>query len=86
MTDSEAGVLRALSERWRHTAAAWDGQLIERDDAVPPARGRQDIRNWINWLRSMADELDAALAAMPQQEELSRVDKGTLCEGQDLPR
>jgi hypothetical protein len=56
--------LRAVTAKWRRTAAIWDEQLKRglqgrpEGAQVPPSR---DIRNWINWLNGVAREIDDVL-------------------------
>lgn len=61
--------LAQIVERWRGVADAWEEQLREYPKGYipvlkgvepPPERHREDIRNWINWLRNMADEVEEA--------------------------
>lgn len=61
--------LREWVKTQRETAAIWEEQLtdsyyIERGlRPLPPTYQRADIRNWINWLRSQASEIEAVVLA-----------------------
>lgn len=74
MTNDEA--LRHLVAQWRDTADIWARQLEEWPSGpvrrsqvkatAPPAGSRQDIQNWINWLRYQADAVEAIVGRSPE--------------------
>lgn len=53
--------LAALLTEWRDTASVWERQGAGATNQQPPTRARGDIQNWVNWLRKMADDVQAAM-------------------------
>lgn len=61
--------LRAAINKWRETADTWEQQNtgfyvpsgLRRNMESPPEYGRASIRNWINWLRNKATEVEQIL-------------------------
>ena len=61
-----------LIDSWRATADIWEEAMDEdvkrRHVCVPgakqpPSKRNADIRNWINWLRGIANDVESAVAA-----------------------
>lgn len=82
MADEKA--LRELIAKWRETADIWERH---NGDPVPakrlgveraPQYGRGSVRNWINWLRNCASDVEKCLtigelAIVHRGEKLDRV-------------
>ena len=65
--------LRALIAEWREIADVWESHLNGSQSGYarmrgvpkaerPPENGRGAIRNWINWLRGCAKQVEDAIA------------------------
>lgn len=69
--DRASAKLRAVITEWRHTADIWERharyEAVSADEKrghdEPPQRGMCAIRNWINWLRNKATEVEVILDA-----------------------
>jgi hypothetical protein len=65
--DATSKRLTELIAEWRHTADIWDEQERQsywptaKGVQQPPERGRSAIRNWVNWLRACAHDVEVAM-------------------------
>ena len=59
--------IRALIAKWRKTAQIWEDQELGRGayHGSPVGNGKGNIKNWCNWLRGCANNLEAALSQEP---------------------
>ncbi len=82
--------LEGLVKKWRATAATWESQLDRGcHHGSPVGYGKGTIRNWINWMRSMADELESTLLSgvvlrEEAQTEQKEAEKDTRVENHQL--
>lgn len=61
-------VLETLVQQWRSTATAWETELARGKYSGKWPSGKGNIQNWINWLRAVAADVEAALQAPDPQE------------------